>query len=359
MGKRTWWLVAVVLGVALLSACGGESASDVYGEVDPASGDASASDSAELSTDGGADIAAGEYAELDVAEGDGLPEDARFELIDFYEEFRWSADFESTGEDSFLEDYTTAEVIAQYEAEAAENQLKVDDELGTGDLAWYTAPDVLSVDGTVEDAVITSCNEVLADQQRGMQAIHYQTEQVRVQSVDGDWMVTDRELLHSGKRDEATLGCVPSSFADRSVEVMEEFLADYYEAYRDPTVSNSVTDLLEAGLAVDMRGELDSFASQGVVVDVPIEHTVEVVGSDNVRSWRTFVVNVCSTYPEGLGVKNAGSGEWVGDVNFVDESLSLDYRVWFSLPDGGEEMEWKILDRGRPLPVDSCGGGDS
>ena len=359
IGRRLWWAVALVSGVVLLTACGGESASDVYGDVDPASG--VADDSGEVSTDGGADIEAVEYAELDVDDGGSdIAQDARLELIDFYEDFRWSADFESIGEDSFLEDYAVADVVSQFENEAAENRAKLDDDLGTGDIARYSVTEVTSVEGTVQDAVLTSCNEVLADRENGMQVIQYQNEQVRVESVDGDWMITDRSLLHDGSRDEPTLGCVPSSFAERSAEVMEEFLASYYEAYRDPAgVDSAVLDLLEFDLAADMSGELESFAAQGVVVDVPIEHTVEVLGSDNFRSWRTFAVNVCSTYPEGLGVKDAGSGEWVGDVNFVGESLSLDYRVWFSLPESGEELEWKILDRGQPNLVDGCDRGES
>jgi hypothetical protein len=355
MGVRVW-LVLGVVGLVLLG-CGGSSGDGVYGSV-PSGGGVSVPGGDGETAGGASGSGGGVLVGSDVGGGVGGFESVSaggMSVEEFYGLFRVNADLASLGWSSFLDLYVVPGAVGSFEVEGEANQARLGDESGVGDVERSSVVEVESVTGVGGDVVLTACNEVRSVNDRGLTTIHFERERVRVGTVDGDWMVTERELLHTGIRGEATFGCVPSWLAAEAEAAMGEFLEGYVASYADPVNPQpSVLSRLDEDLLMDMERELAGLVDQGARVDDPQVHVVTVLGSDPLRTWRTVAVEVCTTYPEGVGLSDAVTGDRVGPVEFVGGSFKADYTLWFSLPDEGEVVEYRVLDRGQMRPVDSC-----
>lgn len=247
-------------------------------------------------------------------------------------------------------------VIAEV-AEGREQQWAVERDLDVEIIGRTAISNVTTVSGSAEELLLHDCLEVdqtndwldTADRRVGLSGAGLTDQIVTMTKTGAEWIVADIDVRHSGAFGSVGLGCVPARHIAHLETSIEEVLVMMASTYRSPSegVPPELAALGFDGLVELVSRVSDELVERGWYIDGEEIHTIEVTGSSPRHGNRTFLVEVCTQYPDGYRPRLVSSGE-IADPSQGRPPGSEQLTEFYlsSLPDGQGGFEDRVVDVG-------------
>lgn len=197
----------------------------------------------------------------------------------------------------------TAEVVQFFEDWRQTNANQVTERDVRGTVSKSASIGLRSVESSDGVVLVEDCMRMVDEITIGVETIRYLWQQTTLEEAqNGDWIVTGFDVLHTGEPS-LRLTCVSGANEDFLVELVGDYALASAEARRDPSVGIGpvgIEDLVADGLANEWRAELNQAVANGERWEQDETYEITVLGTDPATITPVALVEICTTYPEGL-----------------------------------------------------------
>jgi hypothetical protein len=314
--RRAGGLLCLVAGLAVVAtACGAKSDTGVFGaEATTGTAPATATTTA---------VAVGPQAPIGPAavspvapdtSGARLSPDELRSVTDFYLQFVTAADRAQLGDEAAgqaLGGLADQGVLDQVDtARRSNEQLRGAD---AATLQRISTSNPATISGGPDAVVIADCVEAEEDRQvLNLHTVQFIDQLTTLSQSGTGWKVTRLEVRNDGTPGSGqVVGCVTEADRRRLVDSVGTLMRAIDIQWADPgqTPAPELTRHLDGELVTELNSQMQSAQSEGVYATAPAEHTVTVLGTDILAGGRSYVVGVCSSYPQGLTLLSKATGQ--------------------------------------------------